>query len=103
LKLGDNTASLNEEVGVMDSLDFVIFGILAGVLAFILATSRTARIIVRQAFMHPLQSGYIVTHEDGSVEYSNEQPSTQGNDEEEDESNATTKAQTAAQGRATQP
>lgn len=53
----------------MPTTEYLFLGIMLTALAALLIFSKTARIVVVQSLLHPLESGQIVTWDDGSVEY----------------------------------
>ncbi|MBY0527266.1 MAG: hypothetical protein K2R98_27975 [Gemmataceae bacterium] len=53
----------------MNATDWTTLGICLTTLVSILIFSKTVRLIVWQALVHPLSRGYIVTFDDGTVEY----------------------------------
>jgi len=54
---------------MMNTSDLVWLAVFLLALTALLVFSRTVRLIVWQALRHPLSRGYIVTYDDGTVEY----------------------------------
>lgn len=53
----------------MDTFDWTVLALLATAIGAMLAFSRTARLVFVRSLLHPLTPGYIVTGEDGRVEF----------------------------------
>jgi hypothetical protein len=53
----------------MPTTEYAFLSVLLVALAAVLTLSKTARIVVVQSLMHPLEGGQIITWDDGTVEY----------------------------------
>lgn len=58
----------------MDTFDWTVLALLATAIGAMLAFSKAARLVFVRSLLHPFTPGYIVTWEDGQVEFVANQP-----------------------------
>lgn len=67
----------------MNTFDWTVLALFATAIGAMLTFSKTARLVFVRSLLHPLTPGYIVTGEDGRVEFVEKPPADEGDEDAE--------------------